>query len=250
VSSHSRFACPTPRNASTGLKIGPCDYDTTDFSGPTMVVAPGPITIIFEESIPHIGAPWRISLSGQNDDYSVLCTLLDHIPHNDKSAPNYYDPTTYTKYYITVTIPDIACDKCALHLSNPMTDKLTPKGSYCTDPGTCFSVYHSCANLIITGTEKNFTNIKCPNLEQWPLHNLQPNNYTQENATWEKGLLVGFPEEFTTLVGPCLATTSSSGMSSGKKAAIAIPIVLVAVLALIGFCYWRKKAKPDYVDLK
>ena len=58
------------------------------------------------------------------------------------------DDMTYTPYVITVNIPNVICEKCSLHLSNPMTDKIgedgSPLGIGCTDPGTCFSVYHSC----------------------------------------------------------------------------------------------------------
>lgn len=39
------------------------------------------------------------------------CVLLDHIPSNPASRPTYSDPTTYTKYYITVMIPDVQCNK-------------------------------------------------------------------------------------------------------------------------------------------
>jgi hypothetical protein len=75
--------------------------------------------------------------------------LLDHIPHNDCCSPSLYDPTTYTPYTITINIPNVICERCSLHLSNPMTDKIgddgSPGGVGCTDPGgTCFSVYHSC----------------------------------------------------------------------------------------------------------
>ena len=76
------------------------------------------------------------------------CVLLDHIPHNDCCEPDLNDPSTYTPYAITVMIPNIICERCSLHLSNPMTDKIgddgSPLGIGCTDPGTCFAVYHSC----------------------------------------------------------------------------------------------------------
>ena len=57
-----------------------------------------------------------------NDDAS--CVLLDHIPHNDCCNPSLFDPSTYTQYAITINIPNVICERCSLHLSNPMTDKM------------------------------------------------------------------------------------------------------------------------------
>jgi len=201
VNAHFRFSCPTPRNADTGLKVGPCDVDTNNFTGDALTIAPGPFTIAYEESISHIGAPWRISLSKENSD-DLACVLLDHIPHNDLSAPDYNVPATYTKYYIDVIIPDVSCNKCAIQMSFMMTDK-NPLGSYCTDPsGTCASVYHSCANVIITGSQP-MSNIQCKQPSDWPQAGKQPNNYTQESADWANSFLVGYPSDIVTPVGPC-----------------------------------------------
>lgn len=59
-------------------------------------------------------------------------------------------------------IPNVRCDRCALQVMNPMTDKLaqygmdnctySPDCSTCNDGFHCFSNYHSCANVRITGT--------------------------------------------------------------------------------------------------
>lgn len=145
---HSRWKCPEARSSDTGIKSGPCGDETNDFSNEIgLEIKPGPLRIIFEESVHHTGAPFRISLSDDGSDDSS-CVLLDHIPHNDCCRPNLMDESTYTPYVITVNIPNVICDKCSLHLSNPMTDKIgddgAPSAIGCTDPGTCFSVYHSC----------------------------------------------------------------------------------------------------------
>ena len=151
VSAHSRWSCPEPRSPSTSIKDGPCGAETNNFlaSQDIVEINPGPLRVIFEESIYHTGAPFRISLSGEGTD-SEACTLLDHIPHSDLAVrPNFRDESTYTQYAITIDIPDVNCDRCSLHLSNPITDKIggagSPLGIGCTDPdGTCFSVYYSC----------------------------------------------------------------------------------------------------------
>ena len=153
ASAHSRWSCPEPRSPSTSIKDGPCGDETTnDFivsSGDMAEIRPGPLRVAFEESIYHTGAPFRISLSADGTDADA-CTLLDHIPHNDLAVrPNFRDESTYTQYAVTIDIPDVNCERCSLHLSNPMTDKIggdgSPFGIGCTDPdGTCFSVYYSC----------------------------------------------------------------------------------------------------------
>ena len=122
-----------------------------------MTISPGPLTIVFEESIAHTGAPWRVSLSADgDDDASKECILLDHIPHDDNARPTFGKDATYHQFRITVTIPDVDCAACSLHLANPMTDKIgaagAPAGEGCTEPGSCFSVYYSCTTpLRITG---------------------------------------------------------------------------------------------------
>ena len=179
VSAHSRWVCPEPRNPGTGLK-GPqiCDVDTDDFdSGDIQDVAPGPLTVHFEESVAHRGAPWRISLSGDGtDDVDQSCLLLDHIPHDEDSNPTFRADSTYHDLYITIQIPDISCEKCSLQLANPMTDKIgsdgAPNGQGCTDPfGSCFSVYYSCTKAFrITGSSSApRSSYPCPGQpSDWP----------------------------------------------------------------------------------
>lgn len=80
----------------------------------------------------------------------------------DLNEPVYGVESTYTKTYITVEIPDVYCERCALQLLNPMTDKLEGNGqsnctydplcSNCNDGVSCFSNYHSCANVRILGS--------------------------------------------------------------------------------------------------
>ena len=166
VDGHVRWKCPLPRSRETGLKMGPCGRETEgggppleyyydDDSGqpPSTVLKPGPLQVVFEESVFHLGSPFRISLSGDGTDDKDTCVLLDHIPHNDNPHPlpfpNINYESTYVPYVITIEIPNVDCEMCSLHLSNPMTDKIQdeglPDGEGCTDPnGTCLSVYHSC----------------------------------------------------------------------------------------------------------
>ena len=143
-----------------------------------------------------------------SDDGS--CVLLDHIPHNDCCRPSLSDPTSYTPYTITINIPNVSCERCSLHLSNPMTDKIgyngSPTGIGCTDPGTCFSVYHSCTRpfRIVGNTSEEGgsavprSQYTCPSLqsinEDWPtvwtggddkeVDASTPGLYRRESSVW------------------------------------------------------------------
>jgi len=75
---------------------------------------------------------------------------VDQIPFN----PNGSVPGPNPKIYgFNINIPDIDCPKCALHMYNPMVDKIAINTScpYPTGNNKCFSVYHSCADIMITG---------------------------------------------------------------------------------------------------
>jgi hypothetical protein len=124
--------------------------------------------------------------------------FLDHIPHNDYGPANF---TVLKQYMLTITIPDIACTKCSLGLVNPMTDKI-PKGARCTYlfsgnnsmsnfTGTCASVYHSCANVEISGktpAADYFRNYRYSPPTDWPFRGALA-EYTQEPSRWFNGVL-------------------------------------------------------------
>eukprot|EP00986_Skeletonema_menzelii_P002718 scaffold764_cov79-Skeletonema_menzelii.AAC.6 len=208
--SHSRWQCPAPRSSSTGIKNGPCGSQPLSIYQTDSAIdeiKPGPLRIIFEESIHHTGAPFRISLSNDGTDDDA-CVLLDHIPHNDCCQPDYFDESSYTKYVLTIEIPNVSCERCSLHLSNPMTDKIgidgSPNGIGCTDPdGSCFSVYYSCTKPFrIVGDENAVqrNEYSCPDWrslnENWPLVWVGDNGedvdvatsgvYRRESSTWSE----------------------------------------------------------------
>jgi hypothetical protein len=85
---------------------------------------------------------------GDDDGYDNY-VLLTHLPHPDNAAG-----TPYGLRFV-VDIPDVNCPKCSLQALSMMTDKITG-GTCCEYPSSnsqtmCFSVYHSCANVVITG---------------------------------------------------------------------------------------------------
>ncbi|KAL7528048.1 hypothetical protein ACHAWF_002422 [Thalassiosira exigua] len=156
--------------------------------------------------------------TGDGDDRDA-CVLLDHIPHNDCCGPYLRDPSTYTRYEITITIPNVMCERCSLHLSNPMTDKIgingSPSGIGCTDPGTCFSVYHSCTRPFrIVGNVDNESVLRseytCPDPnsfnKNWPkvwtgdfgedADAGIPGVYRRESSIWSNHTLTTVPEQY------------------------------------------------------
>eukprot|EP01089_Gocevia_fonbrunei_P010425 TRINITY_DN2316_c0_g1_i1.p1 TRINITY_DN2316_c0_g1~~TRINITY_DN2316_c0_g1_i1.p1 ORF type:complete len:240 (+),score=40.99 TRINITY_DN2316_c0_g1_i1:255-974(+) len=168
----------------------------------------------------HKGSPFRIALTVQGSDYNYeQHILLDHIPHNDNPAKSivFTDPSTYGQYQINVEIPDIKCEKCALQLLMVMTDKITPNTSCtyepncttCTTPGTCFSNYHSCANIVIDGsTPIDKWNYTYTPPAQWPF--TQPTHvYDQESAAWADSWLI-WEGESQRSNSPCFQLDSSS----------------------------------------
>jgi len=223
VLGHSRFVCPPPQDGNTGIKTGPCGAQSGDFtSGASTTLQVGWNTIVLEESISHNGAPFRIALSREGVDTYEDGILLDHIPHNDESTPNYGNPATWTPIVISVYIPNVLCRNCKLGSVNPMTDKLpqydldecvyNPNCTTCTDPlGTCWSTYHSCARVTINGTTpRDQYTFSQP--QSWPYRHLpsNPSIYTMnEAAQWDTDstwMLMDVPAEYNQIIGPCAQT--------------------------------------------
>lgn len=218
VTGHVRMECPPPQSGNTGEKGGPCDVNVIDSmfeededndSIPAYPLIPGALnTVTWLESIPHPGAPVRFALSrdvgadtSENneeddffgststmdvDEYAELftasfesCLLLDHVPHDAHSQPNYRDASSWHRSSITLWIPDIKCERCHLQLISIMSDEMhgVPKNTKCsyknkigvdsnndnniTDNSEeqeqeqypdCPAVYHSCSPVSINGT--------------------------------------------------------------------------------------------------
>jgi len=167
---HIRWVTPAPRS-NIANKDYPCGADSFFGGQPTTTIAPGTYTLHWEEFINHDGSPFRIALSIGSDDNYEEHILVDHLPHMDVSG--------YTQYYFNITIPNINCPRCGLQLVNPMTDKIS-SGSCCEYPTAtvnpvCFSVYHSCANIVITGTQDPAT---------WTPPATQRGPYGRESTQW------------------------------------------------------------------
>lgn len=218
ANAHSRWKCPASRSSDTGIKTGPCGLETNNFTfvaeEDLIEIQPGPLRVVFEESIWHRGSPFRIALSGDgSDEEEDVCVLLDHIQHNDNVTryPDIYDPSTYVPYAITINIPDVQCDRCSLHMANPMTDKVgvdgAPDGIGCTDPnGSCFSVYHSCTLPFRIRGSTPRSEYRCSLPGDWPtvwtgdngatVKASEPGVYRREASDWSEGLLLSVPEQY------------------------------------------------------
>eukprot|EP01120_Amphizonella_sp_Union-15-10_P003471 TRINITY_DN13889_c0_g1_i1.p1 TRINITY_DN13889_c0_g1~~TRINITY_DN13889_c0_g1_i1.p1 ORF type:complete len:279 (-),score=32.55 TRINITY_DN13889_c0_g1_i1:141-977(-) len=239
VCAHMRWKCPAPRSEDTGIKQAPCG-SFNDTTGHITEITPGLYTVYWEESISHKGAPFRISLAVHNDTYSYV--LVDHIPHNDEPPnPTYNDPSTYKQYRLTIRIPDIDCNSCSLQIVNPMTDKI-PIGANCTDPGTCTSVYHSCANVKILGSTP---------VSEWKYIYSPPINwtyalggpYTQESGNWTNGWLL---RQDDVVHGNCLS--GDDGLSPGAIFGIVVLVLVVVIIfAFVIVSLFRRHWLPDVI---
>lgn len=238
ISAHGRWKCPSPRDAldengnhikfdNTGNKYAACGPQSGKWGfGEVTTLSPGWTTLTWEESITHAGSPFRIAILDESEVARVV--LLDHIPHNDKSAPNYNIEASYVPYKISVNIPDVQCEKCSLQLLYVMTDKTVkcgtpvcyynpddaackgstdpnaatcagaPNSQVCVAEGECFSNYHSCADVKITGSQPLSAFPLDSQPADWPYNSLRMQYYGAEVSEWSNGWLSGIPSNYTT----------------------------------------------------
>jgi len=239
---HMRWSYPAARSANFGIKGPyPCGSDAFWGSGqPNTNLAPGNITLQWLESVNHAGAPFRIALSYGDDTHYNTWILLDHLPHNDQQGN-----VPYKSYSYSLVIPDINCSRCSLQILDMMTDKI-PSGSCCTYPGgsdECFSVYHSCANIIITGANPP---------SQFSHSNAGPTGpYTQESGTWTYNGSTWWLTKYTPY-NPNLCITSTTGSGSTNSSSVMIkkdakglilPFVVLGlggiIVLVLGFFVYR-----------
>lgn len=188
ILSHSRFACPPARTQDDALKTGPCGgIAKVSPPGTTDMPAGAAATLRIEETISHRGAPWRIDLLDEGDNY--ICTLLDHMPHNDASTASRSNPQDY---YITVDMPDIDCKNCALSMVSPMTDKINAPATTCTEPvlvpgGDCRVTYYSCSDINIAGS-RSIADVRAtgcsPTSATWPYTTRSLNGQSLATGTY------------------------------------------------------------------
>ena len=177
-----KLVYPPPRLDSPNIKTGPCG--SQDFSdGDITTLAPNSVvTLNIYEQVYHDGAPLRVALSHVNNDSYSDCILLNHIPQHTFG-------TEANALYINITIPDVNCSLCALQVVSVMTDKIG-NGNTCEyhvdgggsqSDGDCWSNYHSCANVMISGST-NREDLVCSQPDDWPYKDLDWNMYTQEES--------------------------------------------------------------------
>lgn len=136
---HGRWVCPSARDAldaagqhitfdNTGNKFGACGPQSGNWGfGGVTSVKPGWRTFQWEESVSHVGSPFRIAILDETETARIV--LLDHIPHDETSTPTAGDEKTYTPYKMSIYIPDVDCKKCSLQFLYFMTDKSTKCGT-------------------------------------------------------------------------------------------------------------------------
>lgn len=241
VLAHGRWSCPPPRDAldedgnhikfdNTGNKYAACGPESGKWGfGKITKLSPGWTTLTWEESISHVGSPFRLAILDEKETAKII--LLDHIPHDDASSPTAHVEKTYQPYKMSVEIPNIKCDKCSLQLLYVMTDKTVncniptcyynpddaackgstdpkadtcagaPNDNVCVQENECFSNYHSCSDVTIDGeiplSEYAPTQVNAQP-KDWPYSSMKMQYYGKEAATWKDSWLQGIPSNFTT----------------------------------------------------
>jgi hypothetical protein len=238
VSGHARWKCPPPRDANddagnhitfdnTGNKYAACGPQSGRWGfGQVTTLAPGWTTLTWEESINHAGSPFRLAILDETESARII--MLDHIPHNDDTHPVVGDESTYAPYHMSVNIPDVDCKKCSIQLLYLMTDKVikcgidtcyynpadaackgstdpnaatcagAPNSNVCVQENECFSNYHSCTDVIITGTQSVETFALNSQPADWPFATAPIQYYTKESGSWKDGWVTGVPSNYTT----------------------------------------------------
>lgn len=185
-----------------GRRRGPCgDGDRT---GPKTVIAPGPLTLKWEEPVNNKGSQFRIALSKNGVDEFEECILVNNIPHNDNANPRYDEDDSFTEYSLTVDIPDVDCSDCTLQLVN-----IVPDGPCNYDPdeteneldSRCSMNYHSCANVEITGTGYERDSYVCSTAD-WAFTDDNMYSYKKKSAVWLNTFLMdkSVPASFRNIV--------------------------------------------------
>jgi len=216
---HMRFDYPVARSPDFGIKGPyPCGpYGFWDEGDAVTTLSPGVVTLHFSEIVNHIGAPFRIALSVGNDSNYDDWVLLDHLGHNDVQL------VANTKYYAyNITIPDINCPRCALQILNMMTDDIV-SGACCSYPAggnPCPAIYHSCANVVITGSGNPNSNPNSKGVGQY---------YTQESSLWVEGANETWWISNNTHPVNCQAYMTASSGSMLSLTLLTITYLLIAI---------------------
>ena len=212
-----KFVYPPPRSGSAGIKAGPCGSQDFTYGSITELEPNSIVTLEIIETIHHRGAPYRIALSHVLDDTYSDCILLNHIPQHTQSA--------LATLYIDIAIPNVNCSAdnyCALQILSVMTDKIG-QGNTCEylpdgKSGSCFSNYHSCANVRING-DMDRDNLQCSQPSGWPYSDLTWNMYTQESSEEDWCLMNNNPLQLyllTDMNSTCSTESPSPGGSTSN----------------------------------
>jgi hypothetical protein len=152
---HLALDQPESRYGPNTLKDGPCGRIDGERSGNVTVLEPGAtIEVVFREYINHPGH-FRIAFDADGDDDFRDPPCLSHCESRTDASPpvfgEYSDATVLLdaipdtqggESRITVTLPDVECERCTLQVIQVMYDKRP-----ITSPGN--DLYYQCADLVL-----------------------------------------------------------------------------------------------------
>jgi hypothetical protein len=151
AAAHLALTAPPSRYGSDVLKEGPCGVSGGGRStNVTELPSGSAVTVMFDEYVDHPGH-FRIAFDADGDDDFADPVCLSGCATRHPEFQLYGDPgilldgiadTAGGESQVSVTLPDVECDRCTLQVIQVMTDK----PPY-TSPGN--DIYYQCADLVL-----------------------------------------------------------------------------------------------------
>lgn len=139
---HLGLTSPVSRYGPDVLKTGPCGVTGGERTTNVSYFEPGEtIEVRWEEYIQHPGH-YRIAFDEDGVDDFVDPSTMMELYSNEAVLLDGIEDTGESDYRVTVTLPDVTCDRCTLQVVQVMYDKPP------YEPGDN-DLYYQCADLVL-----------------------------------------------------------------------------------------------------
>ncbi len=148
VSAHLELTEPVSRYGGDVLKYGPCGVRDGERTENVTVFEPGEtIEVRWNEYVDHPGH-YRVAFDADGDDDFVDPATMMEFDSNEAVLLDGIEDGARElfEYAVTVTLPDVECERCTLQVIQVMYDKMPY-----TTPGN--DIYYQCADLVLRAAE-------------------------------------------------------------------------------------------------
>lgn len=148
AAAHIDLLSPPSRYGHQEQKEGPCGRQDGERGSVLAAFVPGAtIRVRWEETIDHPGH-FRLAFDNEGDDGFVDPVAVDDFYANSAVLLDEIEDQDGGIYEISVTLPDVECDRCTLQLVQVMTDKLyNGFGGSSADNN---DLYYACSDLVLS----------------------------------------------------------------------------------------------------